>query len=219
MLMRGGSAIGVQVGVVKFHSGADTLSPLSDDANVVNAAIRTYNADGQTNIGAGLLQAQSLLQRGRPTNAQQLIILLTDGEQSSQYGGDNAAINAAASVKLRGTRIIAVGFGGADPHTLASMASTPSELNSFTGGDIADVISHLSDVCTIVTSPRTPPPPQQLPPALPGTVLRCPLSIGVNWISFNVQAWLSSTECSSARVQTHAHCAHLAGWLRRRPTT
>ncbi|KAL1520830.1 hypothetical protein AB1Y20_022392 [Prymnesium parvum] len=180
-----------QVGIVEFASSSNTLSPLSYDFSSVATAIDNYNTGGTTNIGAGLQLAQSMLEGpdGRASlGVQQMILLLTDGEQSSSYGGAASAIATAASVKGAGTVLVAVGFGGSDVRTLNSIASSPASIYSYSGADIEELKNHLSDMCTIVASPRSPPPPPfGQPPASPGTRLSCPLSSGVNWMSFNLQ--------------------------------
>ena len=86
-----------------------------------------------------------------------MILLLTDGEQSSSFGGDNAAITTAGTVKDSGITLMAVGFGGSDSRTLDSVASSPSSTYSYRGSSLSDVQQHLTNMCTIVASPRPPP--------------------------------------------------------------
>ena len=57
--------------------------------------------------------------RGAP----RVILLLTDGEQSPEYGGPQAAIGAANEVKSAGAELFAVGFGSAQLSTLEAMAT------------------------------------------------------------------------------------------------
>ena len=92
-------------------------------------------------------------------NVQQWILILTDGEQNRQYGGDQGAISTAETVKNAGVTVVAVGFGGSDTQTLNAMATAPASLYSYRGSSIADVQAHLSSMCTIIASPRQPPPP------------------------------------------------------------
>eukprot|EP00966_Prymnesium_polylepis_P204129 4728465-Prymnesium_polylepis.1 len=101
------------------------------------------------------------------------IFLLTDGQQSSSYGGDRQAISTAHYVKQEGESIIAVGFGTADTDTLNAIASPPASENAYYGASISDVQLHLSTLCTSIASPRAPPPPLPpiAPPAIPPT--RC----------------------------------------------
>ena len=70
------------------------------------------------------------------------------------------AIDQAETVKTAGTTLMAIGFGsGCDIATLNAMATSPASMYAYKGTDIADVQQHLSDMCTIVASPRAPPPP------------------------------------------------------------
>ena len=52
-----------------------------------------------------------------------VLVLLSDGENSPQYGSAPAAIQAAIPVKAAGITIFAVGFGGVSIATLQSIAS------------------------------------------------------------------------------------------------
>ena len=116
-----------------------------------------------------------------------MVVLLTDGVQSSYFGGDQGAITTANQLKAEGITIISVGFGGANSATVAAMASQPASLYSYTGSSIADVQAHLADMCTIVASPQPPPPPPSAPVAPPIG----PLSLGVVWRDFS---WTSSAD-------------------------
>lgn len=65
-------------------------------------------------------------------DAMQVILLLTDGVQNSQYGGDRAAILSGVQARDEtGALLIAVGFGGAAEQTLNAIASPPSSMFSF----------------------------------------------------------------------------------------
>ena len=87
------------------------------------------------------------------------IVLLTDGRQSRQFGGDREAISTAHYVKEEGATVVAVGFGAADVRTINAMASLPTYEHAFYGSSIEDSATHLDSVCSILASPRPPLPP------------------------------------------------------------
>ena len=80
---------------------------------------------GVTNIGAGLTKGRAMLQ-GSSSGLPRVIVLLSDGEQSANYGGSSTAITTATSVKSAGISIFAIGFGTVATATLTAIASSQS---------------------------------------------------------------------------------------------
>ena len=148
-----------RVGVVEFSSSARVLTGLSGSASVVAGAIAGLsNAGGWTSISSGLERGKGLIDAGgRPCAGENCVVfLLTDGQQSSQYGGSNAAVLSAAAVKAADMRVFAVGFGGAQKSTLDAMASSPASQYSYLGTSLADIRAHFQAFCQLVSSPRPP---------------------------------------------------------------
>eukprot|EP00900_Chrysochromulina_parva_P002599 jgi/Chrpa1/1233/Chrysochromulina_OHIO_Genome00002577-RA len=151
-----------RVGLVEFDDTAHVLSYLSSDPNAVLAAMATaQQANGWTNISSGLASGLAVLQaKGGWTTRSKVLLLLTDGEQNPQYGGAAAAIAQAATVRAAGVQIFGVGFGSANPATIADISSSPASLYAFTAANIGAVREHFrSQFCTLLLSPRAPPPP------------------------------------------------------------
>ena len=171
---------GSRIGVVYFSTNAQIAQPLTYSDADVRASIDAYTPNGYTSISSGLsLASEQLLQTPRChatepdcTDAtHSIIMVLTDGEQSSHLGGRQAAVQAANAAKAptaagRHTKIFAVGFGGSQQATLDGIASSPSSEYSYLASDLDDVIWQFSDLCTRVASPRMPPPPPS-PPLVP----------------------------------------------------
>eukprot|EP00965_Chrysotila_dentata_P087089 2875448-Pleurochrysis_carterae.AAC.5 len=105
--------------------------------------------------------------RSRP-NIQQLMLILTDGEQTTD-GGDNEAIRMANEVKAQGLSIFAVGFGDANPITMDAIASDPDSIFSINAASISDIREYFkqANLCTLASSPRIPPPSPPMPPSQP----------------------------------------------------
>ena len=93
-----------RVAIVTFASSALTLTPLSGDTNVVLAALEQSLAAGThgfTNISDGLVAgATALAELAARPSAERVLLLLTDGEQSPQFGGTaTAAMQATAATE------------------------------------------------------------------------------------------------------------------------
>ncbi|KOO35767.1 hypothetical protein Ctob_016479, partial [Chrysochromulina tobinii] len=127
-----------RVGVVEFDDTATILSSLSSDPNVVLAALATaQQANGGTSISSGLASGLAVLQAGGSwATRSKVLLLLTDGEQNPQYGGAAAAIAQAATVRAAGVQIFGVGFGTANPATIAAISSSPASIYAFTAANI-----------------------------------------------------------------------------------
>ena len=161
--------------VVTFSSTGTINIGLSYNRGALANMINTYGTSsmptsGYTNIADGLNDAQNLLRNSAPSSTYlRLIVLLSDGEQSSQYGGSSGAIATANAVKAAGTTIFAVGFGGVSQSTLNAMASSPSSQHSYLGSNVNQITSHFqNNLCALIqTSPSPPPPPPSPSPPPP----------------------------------------------------
>ena len=127
---------GAQSSVVMFSYNARTLTDSPQLANTLSAiepAVQQFFARGYTNIGSGLQEAVNVWRRaesgvpgaGRYSGNPKVIVLLSDGENTEQYGGHAGALRVADEVKASGVTIFAVGFSAVSQETLRALASTP----------------------------------------------------------------------------------------------
>lgn len=95
---------GVRIGIVSFSTGANVVTPLTDDRDQIAEAIgRIPEANGATAIGDALLAAGSLL----PDRGHRAVVLLTDGVNN--HGSD--PLEDAKTLATRGIVIETVGIG------------------------------------------------------------------------------------------------------------
>ncbi|KOO33403.1 cartilage matrix protein, partial [Chrysochromulina tobinii] len=173
-----------RVGLVEFDDTAHVLSYLSSDPNAVLAAMATaQQANGWTNISSGLASGLAVLQaKGGWTTRSKVLLLLTDGEQNPQYGGAAAAIAQAATVRAAGVQIFGVGFGSANPATIADISSSPASLYAFTAANIGACddggpgsefayCTYGTDCIDCGTRQPRPPPPPRAPQCTNGQTL------------------------------------------------
>ena len=59
------------------------------------------------------------------------VVMLTDGSNQPDYGGDEQTIAQAGQLKAAGYLVVAAGFGEADAIVLGAMASRPLEGHAF----------------------------------------------------------------------------------------
>jgi hypothetical protein len=158
-----------RVGLVEFDSTATILSYLSSDPNAVLAALATaQQPSGGTSISSGLASGLTVLQAGGSWGIRpKVLLLLTDGF------GDSGTNAQAATVRAAGVQIFGVGFGSANPATIAAISSSPASIYAFTAADMAMVRNHFhGQFCSMIISlhaprapPLAPPPPSpSLPP-------------------------------------------------------
>ena len=118
-----------QVALVIFSSTAEIVSDLSKDQTALETALRTLNADGGTDISAGLNTAVDILRgpnANYAANAEPVIVLLSDGQDDPQ-----STFSAAERARqVVGARIVTVGLGPADEvdrDTLRQIADSPED--------------------------------------------------------------------------------------------
>merc|ERR1712166_530911 len=165
------------IGLVEFSTDARVLSVggvngLSFDADALMQVIDSMaSPNGWTHINAGLEMGLQVMlgtngtePNSRPNVRRRIMVLLTDGEQNSQFGGTKKAIETAKATTAAGDFILkSVGFGGILESTLNDMASEPISENAYLGNNLQAVMEHFSGFCSQLSSPRPPPPPSPLP--------------------------------------------------------
>jgi len=167
--------------IITFSTSATVNLALSQgvDAAAVEATISRIGTgsmpfSGGTNINAGLNQAMPDL-LGLGGAYLPVVLLFTDGQQNSIYGGNAAAIATASTLKAAGITVFAVGYGSSvSTSTLNAMASAPQETHSFVGSTMAQLTARFeASLCSDIASaspspppspPKPPPPPGEYPP-------------------------------------------------------
>jgi Mg-chelatase subunit ChlD len=134
-----------RVGIVSWDNDIDFVQPLTSDLALVAERLGRIDADGATNLNAGLTAAiEELLQRGRE-EAQKVIIFLTDGDGAYLFSGEKGSPVALAGAK--GIRIYAIGLGK-DPSSLKLQDMAGSTGGRFylapTAADLLEVYEELS---------------------------------------------------------------------------
>jgi hypothetical protein len=111
---------------------AEVLQDLTNNVGLLDTATSNLGNQGPlTSIIQGLLQGSGTLGgAGSRLAARKLLLLLTDGYETHNPGGDAAAIAAANCIKLGSCgappdAIFAIGFGDANLGTMNSIASSP----------------------------------------------------------------------------------------------
>ncbi len=109
------------VAVISFDNSAYVQQTFTYDRGRAVNAIQGLQANGGTNIAAGLTSAaQELARQTTMTDTRQVIILLSDGQSDAA-----AAIAAADAAKAQGVWLYTIALGGADTATLSQIASSP----------------------------------------------------------------------------------------------
>ena len=118
-----------RIALVEFRSDAKILKNWTDadakGAKSLKGIVNGLNAEGATNVGAGMQKAEQLMGRdynysGSNSERQKVVIVFTDGvpTTSSEFhtGVANTAIKSAKNLKDSGVTVYSVGiFTGADP--------------------------------------------------------------------------------------------------------
>ena len=85
-----------QVGIVEFGTNVKRTHELTTNKNNINRFIERMSADGGTNVQQAVASANSILKEGKRSDAQQIVIILTDGiptyfnYNGSRYGTGNS---------------------------------------------------------------------------------------------------------------------------------
>jgi Ca-activated chloride channel family protein len=133
-----------QVALVRFDTEAELVQPLTHDRAAVEAAIRGLSVREGTYLDRGLAAAQvALAGPGRNPANLPVVVLLTDGQQT---GGPQAALDAAAQLRLSGVTLYTIGLGAdVDAATLVAMAGGPERYrHAPDAAALADVYAELA---------------------------------------------------------------------------
>lgn len=134
-----------RVGVVPFSDSASVDQTLTDDPDRLVRALERIDAPfGGTNIAAAIELADRELTFTGRTEAVSVIVLLTDGRQSSEASMIAAAENAAA----RGVVLFAIGLGAdAASDTLRRIAASPDHYYYAPAAeDLAEVYARIAEM-------------------------------------------------------------------------
>jgi len=121
---------------VAFASAADVRQSVTTDLQAVKDAITGEpRTSGSTDITEALNTAQNDLVNNGRADADNIIVLLSDGGPNSP----SSALTAADNAKSAGTRIITLGFGltagsGAENFMKAAAGTTPNSLSDYNDG-------------------------------------------------------------------------------------
>lgn len=113
-----------RIGLVTYANSARVDEQLTQDFTEVRRAINRLDADGGTNIGDGIFDANQELRRRGRAEATPIMIVLTDGIANGTHSGEACenyprtanrctqdAINQADAAKSDGVTVFTVGFG------------------------------------------------------------------------------------------------------------
>jgi predicted ribosomally synthesized peptide with SipW-like signal peptide len=108
-----------QVGLVTFNTSADQPADLGTSKSQVKSDIDAISNGGSTDIAAGISKAQTELANEGRTDADPVIVVLTNGEDNT----GNNPVTVANSAKNAGTTIFGIAYGsGADLTTIQQIA-------------------------------------------------------------------------------------------------
>lgn len=109
-----------RVGLVSFTDEATILSNLSENLDSLANMVGGLEANGGTAIDEGLSSGHSIMQNGSRPEAQQVVVLLSDGQSDPEE-----AREAANQIKSDNITLLTVGVGeGTDQALLSNLAST-----------------------------------------------------------------------------------------------
>ena len=153
--------------VVSFSGVATTRVSWSSDVAVIDTGIDAMSADGKTSISAGFGAVHQLFTNDARVGASKIVLLLSDGEQSPQFGTSQTAVDSANLVKNDGATVFAWGFAEVKETTLEQIASDPSK--AIFAQDMTELMSYINTLEAAVCdfTPRKPPTPPTPPPPAP----------------------------------------------------
>eukprot|EP01128_Nolandella_sp_AFSM9_P013094 TRINITY_DN99_c0_g2_i1.p1 TRINITY_DN99_c0_g2~~TRINITY_DN99_c0_g2_i1.p1 ORF type:complete len:1219 (+),score=314.40 TRINITY_DN99_c0_g2_i1:17-3673(+) len=129
---------GVKVGIAQFSDKSRIDLPLTADLpELFNGISAIKQISGGTAIELGLQAADEELTKNGRADATQVLVLLTDGENS---GNKDAPVSTANQLKAKGVEIFTISAGSqTDPAVLSAMASPPAEEHFFQIDTIAEL--------------------------------------------------------------------------------
>jgi predicted ribosomally synthesized peptide with SipW-like signal peptide len=135
-----------QSAAVAFADGADLLQPLTTDKSAVESALDQYDdpqTEFGTEIGEGIETAQAELAANGNPGADDIIVVLSDGQPVPNNTAGPNTLQQADMAKSAGTRILSIGFelspGSREEGYLKSIAgTTPNSETDFDDGSPYD---------------------------------------------------------------------------------
>ena len=154
-----GDPLSPRVGIITFAScvgcseaqSAQVVYPMSDDKAVLKAAADSRDEPSSqmpmTCISCALNLANTLFFEPSfyRADAQPIVFVLTDGEQSV-LGGDEAAVRAADTLRGNGIDITTLQLGDGNAYTMGSMASRPPDTYAIAASTVDELISQTEDI-------------------------------------------------------------------------
>lgn len=116
------------IAITTFAGNATTVQNLTDDANSLKTSVNNLTANGGTQAGLGMQQAQAVLNGADVrSDAQKVVIFFTDGTPGNN-GFDatvaNSAISTSKQLKDDGALVYSIGiFDGADEDSVADQTN------------------------------------------------------------------------------------------------
>lgn len=114
----------IRISIVVFEDSATTENGLTvcegNNVNTLKQTVNNLRGNGATNAGAGMRNANNVLNGSDRLNANQVVIFFTDGVPTTQSNFSesvaNTAVDNAHAIKNRGGMVYSIGiFNGADP--------------------------------------------------------------------------------------------------------
>ncbi len=137
-----------RIGLVTYASNASRKSGLVDSLGGLKTIVDGLSANGGTQAGKGMTEANTVLGQAR-ADASKTVIFFTDG-QPGDYGFDgtvaNDAISQAGIMKANGASVYSVGiFEGADPAADVSKVTSDSDATLKSNAFMQGVSSNYPD--------------------------------------------------------------------------
>ncbi|QDX39994.1 VWA domain-containing protein [Salarchaeum sp. JOR-1] len=137
-----------EAAAISFSDGSSLDQQLTTNYQTVKDAIDQYTSGGGTDMDQGISTAETELISGAnaTSGASKVMIVLTDGQPSSQQAATTAAMNA----KQAGIRIftIALGSGAATSYLENNIASSPGD--AYVAPDPSDLDTVYSEIAQVV---------------------------------------------------------------------
>lgn len=141
---------GTRIGLISYSGGAQALSDLSDDREVLAEGIDELASRGDTNMEDGLRRAYEMLADSAADS--RVIVLMSDGAPQTGIVGDEL-IAYADEIKQEGIRIYTIGLDESEEgHAL--MLAVASEGCHFEVSDIDKLGGFFADVASEVSGVR-----------------------------------------------------------------
>jgi uncharacterized protein YegL len=128
-----------RVGFVRYSTSGELVTPLSFDYAAVNAEVQSSQADGSTNIGAGMELARDQLANNARLHATKMLVLMTDGKANQPEDRDpqQFVLDEADLANAGGIDLYTISFGSdADKTLMADVAEIGHDVHFAIDGSI-----------------------------------------------------------------------------------